>query len=523
MPSPSYETLFHKYMDGTVISKAEKYAYWTLPQLMADVCASGGKTVTVVRDFQEMGALLVNNLSAKLASLEFPPSRPFYKIKQSQQLQEQAKRKGVKDSDLQAGLSRMESLSCQQLYINGSYEQLVIAMKHLIVTGNVLLYRDKDEQRSMAFGLRSYTLKRDGRGTLMDCIVREFTDYEALDLDTQAKLKRKHKGRYNPDNFGENRVKLYTRIKRVMKPAGPMYEVTQEADEVPVGSPSLYSPLLCPWQAISWSQIIGESYGRGLVEDYAGGFARMSTAAHAAALYGVEVMRVINLVRPGMGAHVDELQKAETGEYVMGEEGAVTAYESGEANKMEQAEANLQATFGRLAKAFMYRANTRDAERVTKFEIQQDAQEVETTLGGVYSSLSASMQLPMAHQLLLEIEPGIMTGVLTGNIRLDIAAGIPALGRQSDVQNLAAAAQDMGAIVPIIGQLKQQDPRFSIAKIINIILAGQSIDTTTVFLDEAEIAEQEAAAQQEALGAEQINQSTTLSDQAEQLATIQGQ
>lgn len=517
----THKSLFLRYRDDTVIQKALMYAHWTLPQLMADLqqASMTGVGVRVERDYQEMGALLVNNLAAKLASLLFPSSKPFYKIKLSPALKKRALSTGSSDIEVASGLSQLELASCQQLFLNASYEQLVMAVKHLIVTGNVLLYRDSDALKTTAYGIQAYSVRRDGRGTLMDCVLREYTDFESLPTSIQMILAAKFPSRYKAADFGKNRVELYTRIKREMRSGGVVYCVTQEADDVPVGTEGTYPDYLCPWQAVNWSLITGENYGRGLVEDYAGGFAKLSDQSLASTLYGIEVGRVINLVAPGMGADVDELQGAESGQFVSGQKDAITAYESGDALKLNAMEQIISSTFGRLAKAFMYKANTRDAERVTAYELKQDAMEAENTLGGVYSSLSASMQIPLAHVLLTEVNPGILEGIITKQVKLDIEAGIPALGRQADVQNLASAAQDAAAILPVFQQLM---PNVDPDKVWGLILAGSSIDPASVSLSKDQIAQKAAAQAQAAQGQQQIQQSTTLADQSQLNKELQG-
>lgn len=515
------KSLFERYRDDAVILKSELYAHWTLPQLMVDLqIAAGGTTQQVERDFQEMGALLVNNLASKLASLLFPSSRPFYKIKLSDALKKAALEAGKKDMDLATGLSKLEMESCQQLFLNASYEQLVMAVKHLIVTGNVLLFRDSTKKSTHAYGLRSFGIRRDGRGNMMDCVLREYTSFDSLPSTIQMILATKFRSKYTSMQTKYNKVALYTRIERVVAPNGNvMFRVSQEADDVPVGESGTYPEHLCPWQAPTWSLVAGENYGRGLVEDYAGGFAKLSDSSHSSTLYGIEMSKVLHLVAPGLGANIDALQQAENGEYVQGSKEAVTAYEGGDANKFQQMEAAIATTFGRLARAFMYKANTRDAERVTAFELKQDALEAENTLGGVYSSLSAVMQIPLAHVLLLEVNPESLEGIVTKNLKLDIIAGIPALGRQADVQNLAAASQEAAAIVPV---LKQLSPKVDVDKLLAVIFAAHSIDPATVYMDQDQITAMEEAQAQQQQGQAQIAQSTTTADQAAQLTAIQG-
>jgi hypothetical protein len=518
------KALFERYQDSQVLVRSTQYAKWTLPQLMAEL-TQAGQAAVLERDFQEIGALLVNNLAAKLAGLLFPSNRSFYKIKAAETLKRRAKAKGVKDSELMAGLSRLEMESCQQLFLNTSYEQLIMALKHVIVTGNVLLYRDSANKKTQAYGVHQYGVRRDGRGNVLDIILREYTDFETLAPDVQVALAARNRGRYKPENAGNNRVELYTRIKRdyVVHNGKATSEVicriSQEADGIVVGTPGSYPEHLCPWMAISWSLIAGENYGRGLVEDFAGGFAKLSDMSHSATLYGINMGKVVNLVSPGQGADVDELHAAETGEWVQGTKDGVTAYESGDAKKLEQMEASIAGVTGRLNRAFMYKGETRNAERVTAFELKMDAMEAETTLGGAYSSLSASMQVPLAHILLTEVDPGMMEGIVTKQLKLDVIAGIPALGRQADVQNLASAAQDAAAIIPVLVQVdKRVDPE----KVFDIIMAGASVDTSLFFKDEDRMQEEAEALKQEQAGEAQIATATTMQDQANQLATIQG-
>lgn len=516
----THKELFLKYRDDNVIVKATQYARWTLPQLMADLATvTKGQAVILERDFQEIGPLLVNNLSAKLARLLFPNGRPFFKISASAALRKRAEEGGVTPTELNSGMAKLELESCKQLFLNGSYEQLVMALKHLVVTGNVLLYRDTVKHRTVTYGVQSFAVRRDGQGNLLCCILREFTDFETLAPDVQAALTAKYSTRYQNPAAAE-RIELYTKVARGQDMEGKVtFTVSQEVEGIPVGTPGVYPEHLCPWQVPTWSLVAGENYGRGLVEDYAGGFARLSDESHASTLYSIAMAKVVNLVAPGSGADVDELQDAETGEYVSGNKDAVTALEMGDAQKYAQMQAAIAAVFDRLARAFMYRGNTRDAERVTAEEIKQDAQEVENSLGGVYSSLSASMQVPLAHVLLTELDESMLAGIIGKDMKLNIVAGIPALAAAAEVQNLAAAAQDAGAIIPVLVQLsKKIDPQ----KLLDVIFAGRSVDTSMIYKDEAQLQKEAQIAQQEAQAQAQIAQSDNLVEQQQALGAIQG-
>uniref|UniRef100_A0AAU6W0G2 Head-tail connector protein n=4 Tax=unclassified bacterial viruses TaxID=12333 RepID=A0AAU6W0G2_9VIRU len=516
----SHKERFGRYRDDTVIQKSIKYAHWTLPQLMADLSLQLNGTQHVLeRDYQEVGALLVNNLAPKLAAMLFPSSRPFYKIDASDDLIATAQAKGMTKIDLTSHFANLEQKSCQRIFLNASYAQLIQLLRHLIVTGNGLLYRNSKAGKFVTYGLQSYATRRDGQGTLLDTVVREYTHIEALEPTVQQALRMANRSRYQrPDDCPP--VELYTRIQRKQGVSGKVYyEVTQEADEVPVGTTGLYPENLCPWQVVAWSLIAGENYGRGLVEDFGGGFAKLSDGSHAAALYGIELMKVVNLVAPGMGADIDELANAESGEYVQGAPGAVSAYENGDATKLQVMRAELEAVITNLSRAFMYKGNTREAERVTAFEIKQDALEADNVLGGAYSTLAAGLQVPLAHICLTEVNSDMLEGIVTNTVELNIIAGIPALGRATDVQNLIMAAQDAIAIIP---GLIQVDKRIDGGKILDMIMAGSSVDTGMLFKSDEQLASEAKAAVQTQQGQNQMMDAAAASDATDTLQSIQG-
>lgn len=520
MPHTTYKALFERYRDDSLIQKAVRYSRWTVASIMADLerAARSGTRQDVERDFQGMGALLVNNLSAKLASLLFPTSRPFFRVSLSEELKTVAEQAGLSQAEIASSLARMEMDACQQLFKNASYNQLVIALKHLIVTGNVLLFRDSAASKTVAYGLQAFALRRDGRGVVQDCVLREYVDFNELDPKFQKQLRIRYQNRSYEGH--DATLELYTRIKRERKGKKFGYEVSQEIEGLPVGKPGYYPEHACPWQFPTWNLVAGEHYGRGLVEDFAGDFAKLSELSEALALYEVESMKIVNLVTPGSGTDIDELAGAESGEWVAGTPDSVNFHESGSAQKIDAIQRDLEQVFSRLARAFMYTANTRDAERVTAYEIRRDALEAENVLGGVYSSLAEGMQVPMAPVLLLEVNPGALQGIITEDVKLDVMAGIPALGRSVDVQNILAAAQELAAIAPALAQI---DPRIDMTKLADLVYAGRSVDTTLLFKSDEQMAEEAEAQQAQAMAEQQMMGAQAMADQQQAMSNLQVQ
>ncbi len=173
MAGPTFKALFNKYRDNTVIDRCEQYAKWTLPYLTADVAeVSATGRVTVERDFQEIGALLTNNLAAKLCQILFPTQYPFFQASANAAFKRLAAKRGWNEEKLRGMFAKVEMAANKRLFLNSGYASLILALKHLIVTGNVLLYRDSKKGTVVTYGIQSFATRRDGTGELLDCILR---------------------------------------------------------------------------------------------------------------------------------------------------------------------------------------------------------------------------------------------------------------------------------------------------------------------------------------------------------------
>jgi hypothetical protein len=240
----------------------------------------------------------------------------------------------------------------------------------------------------------------------------------------------------------------------------------------------------------------GDDYGRGHVEDYAGDLAKYSVLTRALTLYEVEITKVVNCVKPGsQTTDLKSLNEAQTGEWVLADPQAVAAMEAKEYGKIQAILADLNAIALRLSTAFMYQANQRDGERVTKYELQLMVQEADKALGGAYSRVSAATHTPLAYLCMLEEDPTFITAVIAGEVELEILTGTAALSRAADTENLLAAVQELAAIIPL---LKSISVRFDEDQIIDNILLSHGIKLDQVMLSDAQLKSKMAASAQAA-------------------------
>lgn len=433
------ESLFNKYRDDSLLERIKTYSQWTIPSVFPHTMHQprvAGHNNTIEYDYQSTGALLVNRLATKLARTLFPANTSFFRIDVSDEVQQLLERQQIES------IQEYENLACERLFYNASYAQLVQAMRLLVITGECLLHRVNDSIRT--YSLLDYVTKRNNVGDVMEIIICEPKYFGELPVEIRAAY---------GDRPLDSEVKLYTRVLKRTMEGITSWLVTQEIEGKDIGTNAVYRDKLCPYIPITWNFVNGDNYGRGYVEDYACDFAKLSELSKELMVYEIEALRILHFVNPSAAVDIDTANKAPSGEYVHGDGSMIQPYEAGSYQKIQAIRADIEYIVSQLSTAFMYTGNTREGERVTAYEIRQNAEEAEQVLGGVYSQLSQHLHLPLAYLLLYEVRPDIINAIDAEEISLDIVTGIQALSRSSENQGLLIACSELNAILPVISQL----------------------------------------------------------------------
>jgi hypothetical protein len=160
-------------------------------------------------------------------------------------------------------------------------------------------------------------------------------------------------------------------------------------------------------------------------------------------------------------------------------------------NDFRVAKETIAAISERLSYSFLLNsAIRRDAERVTAEEIRYMAQELESSLGGVYSLLSTSFQLPLVRILLEKLEAkGELPPLPESVVRPQIVTGLDGLGRSDDLNRLSEFLQD----IQMLSQAQGVQGEMHMGEIIKRLGAARGIETHGLLKsDEEKQAEQEA-------------------------------
>jgi hypothetical protein len=458
-----------------LVTRCEKYAAFTIPI----ICPPDGydeQATELQTDYQSVGALAVNSLSNKLILALFAPSRPFMRYDIPADVK--AKLEG-QVGDLQAKLSVAEHNSIKLLDQLSTRPRLYEAVRNLIVTGNALLVLGKDKSTPIrVLGLKKYSVKRSMSGKVVEIIVKQGLQFDELDRNVQRHLQAasdKYKKMDETDPRTCEAVDWYTWVQ--LQDDG-RYMVTSYVDDYPLPKEygGVYTEEELPYRPLTWELPDGQNYGIGLVEQCAGDFAAMSAMSEAEVKAAILASEFRWLCNPGGLTQPEDMVESENGAVLPGVVNDIvplSAAGAGVAQGLQIVDSVLSKYVNRIGHTFLLGSSVvRDAERVTAEEIRMQAQELETSLGGVYSRLAIDFQLPLAYWL------AKMLGVSLSQsgIRPTIITGLDALSRNADLDNLKLCIQDLTQLQAAI-----QGP---LAVVINVtavaaaIFAGRGVDST---------------------------------------------
>ena len=142
----------------------------TLPYLVQqDNNQKGGKK-HLLQPWQSVGAKAVVTLAAKLMLAMLPPQTAFFKLQVRDDKIGEDLDPAIR-SELDLSFSKMERMIMD--YIAASDDRVVVhqALKHLIVSGNALVFMGKDGLKH--YPLQRYVVNRDGNGNVLEIVTKE--------------------------------------------------------------------------------------------------------------------------------------------------------------------------------------------------------------------------------------------------------------------------------------------------------------------------------------------------------------
>lgn len=471
---------------GSTIDRAELCAKLTLPYLFMEEGSSAQDDLS--REYvQGFGATLVNHLTGKFALSILPADQPFFRLSPTEEAMEAI------TGDDKAMKLEVESILAKKeqsilRYINKSKfrDSLYPALKIAIVTGDSLIEK-LDDETYRVLSMRNYCIKRDASGNILDLVIKETIDYDALPEEIQGTI---------DDKAKDEPVDLYTRLYL----EEGVYKMYQEADEETIsGSETDVKNFADRFISIRWNKVDGEDYGRGKVEDHLGTFIHLNKNLKVIDEGTAVAVKSVGTVNPnGMTKYKDYVNAA-NGDVIIGQATDIGFVDTGDIRSLQFLEARVGRDEEMLSQGFlMFQA--RDSERTTAYEVSVNTRDIDTSFGGQYTAMASDIQVPVVENAMktLKIDAG-------KDVEVIITAGVEALGRSVELNKTYSfidGAARLGQVTGAEAIAKAVDVNIVLASIVaNSGVAGQGFIFSQASQDQQEIAgKEEAMAQQLAQG-----------------------
>lgn len=419
----------------TALRRARANSDLTIPGLVPQEGQDSNSSFS--QPYQSLGARGVNNLAAWLLVTQFPPDQQFARLSIHE---DTAAELGEKLSEVKTALARISTKAHLMVETSASRPVLMEVLRHLIVAGNALLHQPVDGTTPRMFRIDQYVVLRNAKGEAIEMVVHEQVYPSALEEATLSACKVEVK----PGEENTQRVDVYTHVRL----EGDQYRQYQEINDIIVpGSEGATPKEASGWLALRWQAVPGSDYGRAHVSEYIGDLMSLEDLSKSIIQFAAVASRIVFMVEPNSMTDIEELNEADNGEYVYGFRDKVGALQLEKHADFQVAAEVAERLELRLSHCFMLQSGTvRNAERVTAEEIRAMAQELENVLGGVYTVLSAELQLPLIRRYLYILQRKGEAPELPGDVQPTIVTGFEALGRNHAATKLNRWASDMKAI-----------------------------------------------------------------------------
>ena len=487
------------------LDEARDCAKVTLPYLLTDDGLSKGERLPI--PWQSVGSKGCNALASKLMNSLFPINTSFFKLQiVDSELEKLPEVTPEIRSEIDLSLAKMERMIIQEIAESSDRVQLHSAMKHLIVTGNVLLYAGKKNLK--VYPLERYVVCRDGDGNLVEVVTRESIHRSMLPAKFQ-RVMAKGKDVNSPGEdgpkygmAGESTVDDATVYTHARLKDGH-WEWHQEIDgEIVDGSHSRAPQNITPWICLTFNKVEAEEYGRSRVSEFLGDLRSLEGLMEALVTASAISAKCVFMVAPSASLKPQSLARASSGSIIVGRPDDVSVVQTNKSQDMRSVIEMIRDLTTRLSDAFLI-LNPRKSERTTATELQILKQELDEQLGGLWTSLTQALLQPyLARKLHVMTRSKKLPSLPKNLVAPTIVAGLGSVGR----------GQDRAALMEFISTVSQGLGPEALTQFINPLelmkrlAAASGIDTLNLIKDPATMEAEQQQAQQQMMQQQMMGQ-----------------
>lgn len=454
----SYKTAKQLYDKG--LSDREKFlevardnAAVTIPYIYPDTDHEEGEEFD--NAYQSLGARGVNHLASQLLGVLFPTAQPFFRL--SSDLGDEEDPTLVFRVD--EALQKIERKILKDIDKRALRASLYNALRILIIGGTTVISSLDDSFRVLR--LNQFVVKRHPDKKLKFVVYKDKITREKV-MEIAPHLCENNKKEY----FELYTIQYYNEDGSV--------KVCQEIEDERVVEEEFKK---APIFVVTSNILDEEDYGRSIVEELQGDLYTLERLSEAVSQSAAIASKHIFLVDPAGALRGRDLARANTGDVISGRATDVTVLQSQKGMDLNIVFQHIAELKDRLGKAFLMTAETFPDRQITATEARARVAEIEASLGGVYSQLSQTLQLPFLNLVIQMLEQDNKIPELPDGVTVNIITGLDLLDRKSKVTQI----QEFITLVAGLGPeaIKLINP----VAIVKEIAKGIGLDIDTFVVD----------------------------------------
>lgn len=400
-------------------------------------------------NYQSTGSRGLTNIEGRMLLALFPPGVPWFQSKMSPSIQyardvpdeikqQMAASLLLRDLSIIARLEQVKLTHGRYSHRAGFRSRKRMALSQILGTGDAL-QQLTDDYRLKIYGREQYVTRRDSSMDVAFHIIKESIDVARL-TDEQYQATG-FPGQVREQEDPAKREKdLYTLVE--WNYASRSWVIRQEINgHTIVESEETVSPYFStPFEL---GQGDHRHYGRGFIEQNLGDLRSHNEIRERKLDFAEMCSRLLTAIGEGSNVREQDLKKA-SGEVIRGMRVTggqiqdVAFLKVDKANDFTVVHATDEAIRADLGKAMLMESEvTPRGDRVTAFQVQRVAMELEGALGGVYSSISDNEQVPLLQRTVYQMErDNLLPELPDDTIEVEVTTGIAALSRELDSARL---------------------------------------------------------------------------------------
>lgn len=407
---------------------------------------------------QSINSFLINSISNTLALTALPPGLPMCKLEPDETaLADDIKSKPELWTETVYALSRREEVHRTRLERTNARDAYQRTMRLLMVTGNCLCVW-VEINRPKVYNMHNYVVRRAADGEPLVTVLRETVSLAIVDDDIREAVlaHRKDGGTVSEDDdkkpdYDDEAVIYHVQTLELVGPKKRWYYWQETEGGYFIDGTDYYQDYETPvmWPA-HLSLDTGADWALPYAYDYEGDLKAVEELSAGFLDGSAAIAQFLRLVDPTGITDIRKVTKARNLDTIPGRAEDVTVPTANKNGELQTVANGIESVSRRLGMAFASEASIqRSGERVTAEEWKRMSMALDKSMGGVYSSISQTIQrwFILRFLYLHQKENKKLVPLPKDLVSIGVITGLDGIGRSSEYENLTGLCKDYAEIM----------------------------------------------------------------------------